>query len=534
MLDIVIIHPPAIYDFRKKIIFPGPIAYTVRESTDQFIIPPIGMFSIADYLDKNGYRVIIDNLADRMVFDKFFDVEKHLKTLEARVYAVGLHWVVHSQGAIEICKLCKKFHPDSIVILGGLTATIFHTEIIKKMKFIDAVVRGEAEIPLLNLMNILDKYNEVHACPNITVRDKDGKIEIGEARKLNVDINQFDFTRLDLIKPKRAFFPRDMPPHFCLPICRGCIYNCVSCGGSLYSYKKYLYRDKPSFRKPDKIAEDMQKLSEQGIKMVFLFQDPRMNGRRYYETLIREIRDAKVPLLHLSMELFKPANEEYISTLSKIDTPLTLTISPESGVEHVRIAHGRKYTNTELFKTIEICRRYRDNIHLIVFFMLGLSNETLETINRTVEVWEKICLIDKGFNTINFAFGPMILLDPGSLAFDYPEKFGYKLIFKSLEDYVKGFSNPSWHQWISYETKFLTRSQLAKLAIDLIEKSIELREKYGIYDRRYALREKVYYVMTNRLVISKVDEIMKYKDEEKKQLELRILKETIDRYLKAI
>ena len=37
------IHPPAIYDFREKTIFPGPIAYTVGESTEQFVIPSIGM-----------------------------------------------------------------------------------------------------------------------------------------------------------------------------------------------------------------------------------------------------------------------------------------------------------------------------------------------------------------------------------------------------------------------------------------------------------------------------------------------------------
>jgi len=27
--DAILIHPPAIYDFRKKVTFPGPIAYTV-------------------------------------------------------------------------------------------------------------------------------------------------------------------------------------------------------------------------------------------------------------------------------------------------------------------------------------------------------------------------------------------------------------------------------------------------------------------------------------------------------------------------
>jgi len=90
MYDVILIHPPAVYHFRKRIMFPSPIAYTVRESTDQFIISPIGMFSIADYLERNEYKVLIDNLGDRMVYDYSFDVERHLEKSEAKVYAIGL------------------------------------------------------------------------------------------------------------------------------------------------------------------------------------------------------------------------------------------------------------------------------------------------------------------------------------------------------------------------------------------------------------------------------------------------------------
>ena len=534
MYDIILIHPPAIYDFRKRIVFPGPIAYTVRESTNQFIIPPIGMFSIAEYLQRNGFKVIIDNIADRMVYDSSFDVEKHLKSREAKIYAIGLHWAIHSQGAIEIAKLCKKLHPNSIVILGGLTATIFHLEILKNFNFIDAIIRGEAEISLLELINKMEKSQELPLIPNVTVRSKEGRILIGNTKKVNIDINRLEFTRLDLIEPKRAFFTKDIPPHFSIPISRGCIYNCASCGGSSYSYKTYLHRDKPSFRNPDKIVEDLEKLYEQGVKMVFLFQDPRMGGRRYYESLIRKLRTSHIPLTHVSMELFKPANEEYVRNLSKINIPLTLTISPESGADNVRIAHGRNYTNEQLLKTIKICQKYRDNIHLIVFFMLGLANETLETINQTVKLWEKICIMDRGLNSVSFAFGPMILLDPGSLAFDYPARFGYKLVFKNFRDYIEGLSMPSWHQWISYETKFLTRDDIANLSVRLIEQSISLREKYGIYDRTYASRERIYYVFINKLVIKEVNEAMKIKNNRERQLKLKALKESINRYLEQL
>ena len=100
--DVVLIHPPAIYNFREKGIFYGPIALTVPDSTEQFITPPVGMLSVADYLDTNGYNVLVDNIGERMVTSESFDAEAHIRNLSARVYAIGLHWCVHSQGAINI------------------------------------------------------------------------------------------------------------------------------------------------------------------------------------------------------------------------------------------------------------------------------------------------------------------------------------------------------------------------------------------------------------------------------------------------
>ena len=534
MYDVVLIHPPAIYDFRKRIFFPGPIAYTVSESTDQFIVPPIGMFSIADFLERNGYKVLIDNVGDRMLYDHSFDVERHLRRMYARVYGIGLHWSVHSQGALEMARLCKSLHPNSTVVLGGLTSTAFHVEIVRKFNFVDAVIRGEAEKPFLDFLDALEKYGKPIPVPNTTVREDGGKISIGEPRKPELEIDQLEFTRIDLLEPKRAFFGPAMLPHFSIPICRGCIYNCVACGGSSYSYRVYLNREKPSFRSPEKICEDIERLSEQGIKTVFLFQDPRMAGSDYCERLVKGLRSIGSLLMNISMELFEPADKSYLEKLASIGTPLTLTISPESGVDEVRMLHGRMYSNKELFKTMEACLKHKDSMRLIVFFMFGLANETEETAKETVRLWEKICILDGGHNAVMFAFGPMILLDPCSLAFDRPEEHGYKLVFKSLEDYVNGLSMPSWHQWISYETRYLNRAKIADLILRLIEHSINLREKYGIYNKLQAFKERAYFVWANRMIIREVEKATKGSSDFERLLRLKCLKEKIDDYLRQL
>ena len=143
--------------------------------------------------------------------------------------------------------------------------------------------------------------------------------------------------------------------------------------------------------------------------------------------------------------------------------------------------------------------------------MIALAKDTPKTIRETWEVWEQICLINqnfKGNKSVLYSFGPMILLDPGSHAFNYPRSYGYRLMLKNLEEYIKGMSLPSWHQWISYETKFLNRDLITKLIIDSIEYSINLRERYGLYSKSEADAALSYFVKASKEIIDMTNHVM--------------------------
>jgi radical SAM superfamily enzyme YgiQ (UPF0313 family) len=420
-----------------------------------------------------------------------------------------------------------------MVVLGGLTATVFHEEIVRKYEFIDAVIRGEAEKPFLALMKALEGQKELETVPNLTFRDGAGEIRSVPLMKPDENLDEYEFTRLDLLDPKQSIFTPGTLPSWVVPVCRGCLYNCVSCGGSAYSYRTHLGRGRPAFRSPQKIAGDLRKLSEQGVQLVFLCQDPRMGGKEYWSRLLTTLQNEQIQLSQLTMELFSPADEEFIQELSKIKVPIVLTISPESGVDSVRGAHGRKYTNEGLLKTIELCKKY--GIRLGSFSMLALANDTPETIKKTWESWEQICRLNLNYNfPVDYAFGPMILLDPGSLAFDRPTSYGYRLIFKDLEDYVKGMSLPSWHQWISYETKSLDRDLIADLTIDSLEYSINLRERCGFYSNAEADIARYCFVEASKETIDVVNKAMKYSDERKRLKRLKSFQETLERKLSSI
>jgi len=532
-LDVLFIHPPSVYDFRKKTLFTGPIARTVPLLTPVYICIPIGFISMGEYLFRHGYKIKISNIAERMLNMKF-NVEDFISKIEADIFGIDLHWCVHSHGAIEVAKICKKYHPNSLIVLGGLTATKFYSEILEQYPFIDMVIRGEAEEPILSLINTYNQKN-FSKIPNLSYR-KNGKIKINEIKKPCNNLDNYNFTKLDLIeiKEKMLYFGKTKFWH--IPVCRGCIYNCLTCGGSNYSYQKYFQRDKPAFRSPNKIVEDINYLIEQHIKSVFLFQDIRMGGKKYVKSVINDLKNEKLDIENITLELFYPASKNFLEDLKSIPAQLIyLTISPESGNNNVRKVQGREYSTLELLKFINNFKSIKDERFILNnFFMIGLKGQNKDTINETWKLWDSILGINKNSieGTIHkpivlTEFDVMTYLDPGSIAFDFSEKYGYKLFFKNFSDYQKGMLNPSWKYWFSYETNQLNRSNLANIALNSWEMIIKLYKKHHlITDEQMTIELKK--IKVNRIIIKELDKILQIKNSKRQELKIQILKNAID------
>ena len=99
--DIVFLHAPTVYDFRKKPIFYGPVSDVVP-SSPVFEMYPLGFMTMSSHLEEAGFRTRIVNLAVQMLQDEKFDVEKRIRSHDADLYAIDLHWLHHAHGALEV------------------------------------------------------------------------------------------------------------------------------------------------------------------------------------------------------------------------------------------------------------------------------------------------------------------------------------------------------------------------------------------------------------------------------------------------
>jgi hypothetical protein len=88
--DLVLLHPPTVYDFRKEMLFTGPISDVVP-SSPVFEMYPVGLTSIGDYLERYGLKVKIVKIANRMLLNPNLDVEKKIKNIKAKAFGIDLH-----------------------------------------------------------------------------------------------------------------------------------------------------------------------------------------------------------------------------------------------------------------------------------------------------------------------------------------------------------------------------------------------------------------------------------------------------------
>ena len=115
--DLLLLHAPSVYDFRKRAILYGPVSDMVPSST-VFEMYPLGFLTMASYLHDRGLNVRIVNLALRMMNSRRFDVPRFLARQTPKAVGIDLHWLPHAHGALEVARIVKRVHPDVPVIMA--------------------------------------------------------------------------------------------------------------------------------------------------------------------------------------------------------------------------------------------------------------------------------------------------------------------------------------------------------------------------------------------------------------------------------
>ncbi len=467
--DLALMHAPSVYDFRKTFMFKSVISEVIP-SFSVFDMYPYGFLTLATWLKEKGFEVGIFNLAAKMMLSPGYDPVKTIKEVEAQVYGIDLHWLVHEHGAVEMARLIKREHPNSYVVMGGISSTYYWRDLLN-YEFIDAVILGDTTEPILE-----EFLRRVEAGKDPEVRGvaykKDGKIRFGGLPKPVTSLDEFKVDHrllvkmaikerdLCLVSPYSAFFEA---PISAVITVKGCPYFCVTCGGSFHSYRNIFNRKSIAVKGNEAILDEVLSIASLSRMSIFFVGDLRLGrGVKGAIKLLREIKKYGLenPLI---FEFHVPPPKELLVAMREAADTVYLQISPESQDERVRKAFGRPYGNDSLEKFIRNANELNFD-RLDLYFMIGLPFQTPDVVRGLHKYVERLLI---NYNRLNAFVSPLApFVDPGSLAFDNPEAYGYRLLFKDLESHRRALLEKHWGFTLNYETRWMRRPEIVRSTME--------------------------------------------------------------------
>jgi len=418
----------------------------------------LGILSIATYLQKM--------LGDRISIDVCDEDVQELEIASFDDYdLIGFYATTFNYAQAVRYAYMAKDH-DCITVLGGPHTTVLAHNILKNRNCIDYIIRFEAEIPFLRLIEYLsDNGNNVNLedIPNLAFRKSNGNIHLShkfhENNLWDLHIPSRQFVDLDeYTKNYRAIYPEyaDIIP------------------GSIYSSKGCSWRDKTKgcifcarlesgvrFRAIDQIWDEIQLLQETyGVNSIWDIADDNLNNKDWFVNFVKK-RPKKCEeirfFIYSRVNCIKPWVIDYFHELNVEEVFLGI----ESGDNRLLRQAFKGQTREMSFRAMKLLNDNR--IKFYPSFVLGLPGESKESLKNTLSLCKDIANLGGLSRMAATILKPI----PGSQAFDKvlsETSFGTDLA--KMDDVDLVFLERYWIDIftnVSYETLEDYRNNINKL-----------------------------------------------------------------------
>lgn len=345
-------------------------------------------------------------------------------------------------------KLAKSIKPDLVIIAGGVHASILYQQLLENYP-IDAVVIGEGEETIIELLNAFDNGATLHPVKGIAYKDAEN-IRVNSPRELIADLDSIPFPRHDLfINPERELA--------CLLTTRGCPFRCNFC--CLFTITKRKYRRRSAENVIAEIAHIVEKFPQ--IKTIQLSDDTFTLDLPRAIAICNEISRRKFPVQFTCSARFKPASRELFQAMEKAGFS-DIGFGLETGSEKLLKSIHKNITQQDVLETFEMIRDSK--IKVTTLMMVGFPGESDETVSETISLIKKLQKIKY------FEFGGVARLwvYPGTEVYDIMKEKGliddsYWLTDQDVPHYTADHSLKKLSEMvIRISLSCMTKRQLAR------------------------------------------------------------------------
>jgi radical SAM superfamily enzyme YgiQ (UPF0313 family) len=210
---------------------------------------PLGLEMVAGALKDHQVRLLDMRLEN--------DLHKILQSFQPDLCGISCSYTIDVSSSLRIAKELKGNGKGPFVVVGGHHATMMPKDFFKEE--IDAVVVGEGEGAMRDLVEGVEKGRDLKEVPGLFIKNGDGFAFTG-ARDLVEDLDTLPFPDHGAIqKYRRHYHMGFQKPLALVETARGCPYRCNFCSVWIF------YQGHCRMKSPERVVSELMHLEERKI-----------------------------------------------------------------------------------------------------------------------------------------------------------------------------------------------------------------------------------------------------------------------------
>lgn len=344
--------------------------------------PVLSLATIAAQAKKDGHRVDIIDLSFRdFIPDLVLDsVKKNSYDIVGFTGTTPLFPQV-----IQLSKSIKKISPNIFTIGGGPHCSALPEKSIEEAN-LDAVCVGEGDF---TLSQIADGFS-LKDLSGLTYREGDGTIRRNPIKDWIKDLDSLPMPAWDLFNiseytPYTSRLLAKRPPVSFFETTRGCVFRCNYCAS------KITKGDTLRKKSVDRVIEEIKYMKSFGFNEFFIADDIFTTDVERTKEICRRLINEKIDMVWQCQNGIRvDAGDQEMFNLMKKAGCYKVAFGFEAGNDRVlkEFGKGGRATVERAFETVKMARKA--GIDVFGYFMVGLLNDTEETMLDTIEFGRKL------------------------------------------------------------------------------------------------------------------------------------------------
>ncbi|MFI5349143.1 MAG: B12-binding domain-containing radical SAM protein [Elusimicrobiota bacterium] len=341
-------------------------------------IPQLSLALMATQLRRAGFDVRLhDSIAERTSLNFVVGDMKRWRPrlVIANTSAPSLHDDLQALAAI------KEALPEVVTAVFGAHATVAHRSLLSD-RAVDIVIRGEPELPGAAVAERLRDGRDLDGVECITHRFREN-IVVERVRSDGVDLDRLGWPARDLLPQRTCVHPILRRPFTTVLISRGCPSQCIYCVAPVYHGRVLRKRSVEDVL--DEIEHDV--VGRHGLDLCWFYADDLTRDKDYIRAICEGLIARHVKIRWWGNTRADCRDPELFRLMARAGC-FMLAVGGESGDDAVLARAKKSITCDDTAATLRMLREA--GIISLVYFIIGLPGETLQSIRKTVAFAEAV------------------------------------------------------------------------------------------------------------------------------------------------